>query len=75
MTKEYIAAYKDGSEYVSFCGQIVRNETRGEIDYADAYEEFIDAQSNTHAKPVMLMREHGKAWRKMTTSEMRRCAG
>lgn len=74
MAKEYVAAYKDGSDYVTFAGKTLRNETQGEIDYADAYEEFIDAQSNRHAKPVMMVREYGKAWRKMTATEMRRAA-
>jgi hypothetical protein len=74
MTREYIAAYKEGSEFVPFAGSSLQT-ARGEIDYADAYEEFIDAQqNNAHAKPVMLVRENGRAWRKMSASEMRRAA-
>lgn len=75
MAKEYIAAYKEGSDYISFAGQVVRSETRGEIDYADAFEEYADAdQQNSHARPIMLVRDYGKPWRKMTSSEMRKAA-
>jgi hypothetical protein len=74
MSKEFIAAYKDGSEYVPFNGGSLTT-ARGEIDFADAYEEFIDAQTrNRHTKPVMLVRENGRAWRKLSASEMRRAA-
>lgn len=73
MAKEYIAAYKDGSNYVPFNGGSLQT-ARGEIDFADAYEEFIDAQQNRHARPVMLVREHAKPWRQMSASEMRRAA-
>jgi hypothetical protein len=74
MAKEFIAAYKDGSDYVPFNGASLAT-ARGEIDYADAYEEFISAQANTHAKPVMLVREQGRSgWRKMSASDMRRAA-
>jgi hypothetical protein len=73
MAKEFIAAYKEGSDYVTFNGGALAT-ARGEIDFADAYEEFIDAQQNSHAKPVMLVRENGRAWRKLSTSEMRRAA-
>ena len=75
MAKEYIAAYKDGSDYISFFGQVVRNDTRGEIDYADAFEEYADAeQNNRYARPIMLVRDYGKPWRKMTATEMRKAA-
>jgi hypothetical protein len=74
MAKEYIAAYKEGSDYVPYSGASLAN-ARGEIDFADAYEEFIDAKQNTHARPVMLVREHGKPWRQMSASDMRRAAG
>lgn len=74
MAKEYIAAYKDGSDYISFSGQVVRPETRGEVDYADAYEEYAEAENNRHTQRVMLIRDYGKPWRKMTSSEMRRAA-
>lgn len=74
MAKEFIAAYKEGSDYVPFTGGALTT-ARGEIDFADAYEEFISAQSNNrHAKPVMLVRENGRAWRKLSASEMRRAA-
>jgi hypothetical protein len=73
MAKEYIAAYKEGSNYVPFNGGSLQT-ARGEIDYADAYEEFLDAQQNRHAKPVLLVREHGKPWRQMSASDMRRAA-
>ena len=73
MAKEFIAAYKEGSDYVPYNGGALAT-ARGEIDFADAYEEFIDAQQNSHAKPVMLVRENGRAWRKLSTSEMRRAA-
>ncbi len=73
MAKEYIAAFKDGSDYSTYAGSSLQS-ARGEIDFADAYEEFIEAQQNTHAKPVMLMREYGRPWRKMTSSEMRQAA-
>lgn len=73
MAKEYIAAYKEGSDFVAFSGAPLAT-ARGEIDFADAYEEFIDAQQNSHAKPVMLVRENGRAWRKLSSSEMRRAA-
>jgi hypothetical protein len=74
MAKEYIAAYKEGSDYVPYSGASLQT-ARGEIDFADAYEEFIDAKQNTHARPVMLVREHGKPWRQMSASDMRRAAG
>jgi hypothetical protein len=74
MAKEYIAAYKDGSQFVPFAGGSLHT-VRGEIDYADAYEEFIDAQqNNSHARPVMLCRDAGKPWRQMSASDMRRAA-
>jgi hypothetical protein len=73
MAKEFIAAYKDGSEYVPFNGGSLTT-ARGEIDFADAHEEFISARTNTHAKPVMLVRDAGKAWRQMSQSDMRRAA-
>jgi hypothetical protein len=74
MTREYIAAYKDGSEFVPFAGGSLSN-ARGELDFADAHEEFIDAKANaSHVKPVMLVRENGRAWRQMSSSDMRRAA-
>jgi hypothetical protein len=73
MAKEYIAAYKEGSDYVPYNGGALAT-VRGEVDFADAYEEFIDAKQNTHARPVMLVREHGKPWRQMSASDMRRAA-
>ena len=73
MAREYIAAYKDGSQFLTFAGQNVQH-ARGELDFADAYEEFIDAKDNTHARPVMLTRENGKAWRQMSAGDMRRAA-
>lgn len=73
MAKEFIAAYKEGSDYVPYNGGALAT-VRGEIDFADAYEEFIDAKQNTHARPVMLVREHGKPWRQMSASDMRRAA-
>jgi len=74
MAKEFIAAYKEGSDYVPYNGGSIQT-ARGEIDFADAYEEFIDAnQKAKHCKPVMLVREFGKPWRKMTSSEMRQAA-
>lgn len=73
MAKEYIAAYKEGSAFVPFNGASLQT-ARGEIDFADAHEEFIDAQQNARAKPVMLVREHGKPWRQMSASDMRRAA-
>jgi hypothetical protein len=75
MTKEYIAAYKEGSNFVPYSGANLAT-ARGEIDFADAHEEFLDAQQNArHCKPVMLMRDNGKPWRQMSASEMRRAAG
>lgn len=73
MAKEYIAAYKEGSDYVPYSGASLQS-VRGEIDFADAYEEYIDAKQNTHAKPVMLVRENGRAWRQLSSSEVRRAA-
>lgn len=73
MAKEYIAAYKEGSNFVPFNGGALAT-ARGEIDYADAYEEFLDAQQNSRAKPVLLVRENGRAWRQLSASEMRRAA-
>lgn len=73
MAREYIAAYKDGSQFVPFSGAALAT-ARGEIDFADAYEEFLDAQQNPRAKPVMLVRENGRAWRQLSASEMRRAA-
>lgn len=73
MAKEYIAAYKEGSSYVPYNGGSIQS-ARGEIDYADAYEEFLDAQQNSRAKPVMLVREFGRPWRQMSASDMRRAA-
>jgi hypothetical protein len=73
MAKEYIAAYKEGSNFVPFNGGSLHT-ARGEIDYADAYEEFLDAQQNSRAKPVLLVRENGRAWRQLSASEMRRAA-
>lgn len=75
MAKEYVAAYKEGNRFVTFGGQDVQNLARGEIDFADAHEEYIDARINAHAKPVMLVREHGgRAWRQMSAGDMRRAA-
>lgn len=73
MAKEYIAAYKEGNRFITFSGQDVQS-ARGEIDFADAHEEYIDARSNTHAKPVMLVREPGRAWRQMSAGDLRRAA-
>lgn len=74
MAREYIAVYKDGSQYVPFAGGELAN-ARGELDFADAYEEFIDAQQNNRAaRPLMLVRENGKAWRQMSAGDMRRAA-